>query len=197
MRGMYALFTALRAVCYPPLHEQVFFREMLFTGSLNPNPSFFHQAGAVGYRSIAAFPSSPQVRWICQPRHVWDMDPRPQSSPLPQAGFAVSALTSSVWALLNQGAINPVLSCLDRPWKWCFWSSSWGFVPFTANPNGNFPWKRCCCFSKWAGTSSCWFVPWCMSNKSEQKWEQHEGKADVGLFAPLCYCKIWNCIITR
>lgn len=119
---MYALFTALCAVCYPPLHEQVFFfREMLFTGSLNSNPSFFHQAGAVGYRSIAAFPPSPQVRWICQPRHVWDMDPQPQSTPLPQAGFAVSALASWVWALLSQGAINPVLSCLDRPWKWCFW----------------------------------------------------------------------------
>lgn len=104
------------------MHEQVFFfRGMLFTGSLSPNPSFLHQAEAVGHRGVAAFPLSPQVRWICQPNHAWDVDPRLQSSRLPRAGFAVGTLTSSVWALLSQAPISPELSCLDRPWKRCFW----------------------------------------------------------------------------
>lgn len=37
--------------------------------------------------------------------------------------------------------------------------------------------------SKSAGTNSCCFAPWCVKKKSEQKSEQHEGNADVGLFA--------------
>lgn len=157
---------ALCAVRYPPPDEQDFlFRGMLLTASLSPGP-FSPLSWDCRTRSHSCLPfispggssqegSSAQPCVGCGPptpgEHMcgmWTHDPR--RAHLPQAGFALAALTVSSRAsraLPSQAAISPLFSLSRQALETVLLSRD---LPAGVGSFHSFPWK-CCRFA----TGSC------------------------------------------